>query len=417
MPPRRFSNELSLKEEPSHMNARTITVAILLSTIFVVGCGSSKSSSSSSGGSTSASTGSSGKCDASIAIEGPFTGPVAPVGLEQLHFAQLAVADDNQANGTNVTLAQDDTQLTPSIATTKTQSLIASNAVASVGPAGSQEVEAVGPLFAKAGLAFISGSATLPALTTSGKNTTFFRVVPDDNIQGPQDANYIINHLHPKAVLVIDDDEAYSQGLVNVMTPLFKKAGIKVNHQTLNGTDTGATLANAIKSLVTSQLTPDESVTVVPWQAAANAQTFGLDAKQQGKKTVLFGTDGTNSPDQFKIPGSYVSAFGPDIAGSKSQLDQSLVTGVAKYGPYGPFGVPSYEAADVIMKAISSVCKAGQTPSRSNVLAAIKTTNVAAADNPLGIPVSFASNGNLAGNNGYLFKITGAGKYVEISPK
>lgn len=414
------------------MKGRFTPVALMLIAAFVVGCGSSSSSSSSStstpastgtstsGASTTASTSTSssgGTCKASIAMEGPFTGPVAQVGLEQLHFAQLAVADDNKALGTDVTLAQDDTQLTPSMAITKTQSIIASNAVATVGPAGSQEVEAVGPLFGKAGMAFVTGSATLPALTTSGKNPTFFRVVPDDNIQGPQDANYIVNHLKPKAVLIIDDDEAYSQGLVSVMTPVLQKAGIKVNHQTLNGTDTGATLANAIKSLVTSQLTPDESVTIVPWQAAANAQTFGLDAKQQGKKTILFGTDGTNSPSQFKIPGSYVSAFGPDISQSSAPLAKAAVKGVAKYGPYGSFGVPSYEATDVIMRAISSVCKSGGTPSRSNVLAALKQTNIPASQNILGIPIAFASNGNLAGDNGYLFHISGAGKYIEINPK
>jgi branched-chain amino acid transport system substrate-binding protein len=397
------------------MRSLKVSAALALTALFIVGCGSSSSSSSSST-TKSASTGTK-SCTASIAIEGPFTGPVAQVGLEQLHFAQLAVANDNAANKTQVTMAQDDTQLTPSIATTKTQSIIATNAVASVGPAGSQEVEAVGPIFAKAGLAFITGSATLPALTTSGKNTTFFRVVPDDNVQGPQDANYIVNHLKPKAVLVIDDNEAYSQGLVNTMIPIFKKAGITVNHQTLNGTDTGATLANAIKSLVTSQLNANETVTVVPFQAATSAQTFGLDAKQLGKKTILFGTDGDNSPSQFKIPGSYLSTFGPDIAGNSSTLDKSIVTGVAKYGPYGAFGLPTYEAADVVMQAIASVCKAGQTPSRSNVLAAIKTTNIAASANPLGIPIAFASNGNLAGNAGYLFKISGAGKYVEIPPK
>jgi branched-chain amino acid transport system substrate-binding protein len=389
------------------MRSLKVSAALALTALFIVGCGSSSSSSSStSGASTSASTGTK-SCTASIAIEGPFTGPVAQVGLEQLHFAQLAVANDNAANKTDVTMAQDDTQLTPSIATTKTQSIVATNAVAAVGPAGSQEVEAVGPIFAKAGLAFITGSATLPALTTSGKNTTFFRVVPDDNVQGPQDANYIVTHLKPKAVLIIDDDEAYSQGLVSTMIPIFKKAGITVNHQTLNGTDTGATLAGAIKSLVTSQLNANETVTVVPWQAAANAQTFGLDAKQLG----------TNSPSQFKIPGSFVSNFGPDISTSTSALDKSLVSGVAKYGPYGSFGVPTYEATDVVMKAIASVCKAGQTPSRANVLAAIKTTNIAASANPLGIPIAFASNGDLAGNYGYLFKITAGGKYVEISPK
>jgi branched-chain amino acid transport system substrate-binding protein len=402
------------------MKVRTSIAAVGLTALFVVGCGSSSSSSTSSSASSAssaASSGSSSKCNATIAIEGPFTGPVAQVGLEQLHFAQLAVANDNKANGTNVTLVQDDTQLTPSIAVTKTQSIIATNAVGTVGPAGSQEVEAVGPLFGKSGMAFISGSATLPALATSGKNPTFFRVVQDDDVQGPQDANYIINHLKPKAVLIIDDGEAYSQGLVNAMIPILKKAGISVNHQSYNGTDTGATLANALSSLVTAQLKSDDGVSVLPWQAAANAQQFGEDAKQQGKTTIIFGTDGVNSPSQFKIPDSYVSAFGPDISTSTSALDTSIVKGVAQYGPYGSFGVPTYEAADVLMQAISAVCKSGATPNRANVLAEVRKTNIAPSANPLGIPVAFASNGNLAGNYGYLFRVSGAGKYVEIPPK
>jgi branched-chain amino acid transport system substrate-binding protein len=395
--------------------------AAALTALIAAGCGSSSSSSSSSGSSSaaaSASSSSSGKsCTATIAIEGPFTGPVAQVGLEQLHFAQLAVADDNKSLGTKVTMAQDDTQLTPSLATQKTQSIIATNAVASIGPAGSQEVEAVGPLFGRAGMAFISGSATLPALTTDGNNPTFLRVVPDDDIQGPQDAHYVINHLHPKAVLIIDDDEAYSQGLVSTIIPILKKAGIKVNHQTINGTDTGATLANAIQSLVTAQLNPAETVTMLPWQAAANAQAFGLAAQQQHKTTTLFGTDGTDSPSQFKIPGTYVSNFGPDIANSSSALDKSLVSGVAQFGPYGAFGVPTYEAADVEMKAIASVCKSGGTPSRSNVLAAIRKTNIPASQNPLGATIAFKANGDLVGQPGYLFKINSAGKYVSIPNK
>jgi branched-chain amino acid transport system substrate-binding protein len=400
------------------MKVRLTLAAVALTALVAAGCGSSNSSSSSSGGSSAAasasSSGSGKSCKATIAIEGPFTGPVAQVGLEQLHFAQLAVADDNKANGTNVTMAQDDTQLTPSLATQKTQSIIATPAVAAIGPAGSQEVEAVGPLFGRAGMAFVSGSATLPALTTNGRNPTFLRVVPNDDIQGPQDANYVIKHLHPKAVLIIDDDEAYSQGLVKTIIPILQKAGIKVNHQTLNGTDTGATLANAINSLVTSQLNPSETVTMLPWQAAANAQQFGLAAQQQHKKTILFGTDGTDSPSQFKIPGTYVSNFGPDISGSSSALDKSIVSGVAQYGPYGSFGVPTYAAADVEMKAIAAVCKSGQTPSRSNVLAAIRKTNIPASQNPLGATIAFKSNGDLTGQPGYLFKIAPNGTYTTI---
>jgi branched-chain amino acid transport system substrate-binding protein len=398
------------------MKGRTATVAVTLTALFVVGCGSSSSSTTTTSAANTSTSAATKTCTTSIAIEGPFTGPVAQVGLEQLHFAQLAVANDNAALHTNVTMAQDDTQLTPSIATTKTQSIIASPAVAVVGPSGSQEVEAVGPLLARAGLGAVSGSATLPALTSSGANTTFFRVVPDDDVQGPQDANYIVNHLHPKGVLIIDDDEAYSQGITKVMIPILQKAGIKVDHQTYNGTDTGATLSNALSSLVTSHLNSNVQVAVLPWQAAANAQQFGLDAQQQHKKVVLFGTDGTNSPSQFHIPGTYISTFGPDISTSKNPLDQAVVKGVAKYGPYGAFGVPTYAATDVVMRAISSVCKSGQTPSRANVLAAIKTTNVPAATNVLDQPISFTPTGNLSGQPGYLFRVDSKGKYIEIPP-
>lgn len=403
------------------MRVRPILAAAALTALVAAGCGSSSSSSSSSAAASTAKSSSGAvaakNCKATIAIEAPLTGPVAQLGQEQLHFAQLAVANDNKSLGTDVTLAQDDAQLTPSVAVQKAQSIISSNAVGVVGPAGSQVVEAVGPDFGKAGIAFVSGSATLPALTTSGKNPTFLRVVPDDNVQGPQDANYIINHLHPKAVLIIDDDEAYSQGLVNVMIPVFKKAGIKVNHQTINGSNTGATLDNALQSLVTSQLTPDETVTVLPWQTAANAQQFGLDAQQQHKTTTLFGTDGTDSPTQFKIVGSYVSNFGPDISSSNSALDRSIVAGVAKYGPYGAFGVPSYEAADVLMRAIATACKTDGNPTRANVLAKVRGVSIPPSENPLGVQIAFKKDGDLVGQPGYLFKIEAGGKYVSIPNK
>jgi branched-chain amino acid transport system substrate-binding protein len=327
------------------------------------------------------------------------------------------VAHFNTALHLSVHLALSDTQLTPSITVSKTQAVIASNALAAIGPAGSQEVEAVGPLFAHAGMAFVSGSATLPALTSSGKNTTFFRVVPNDNVQGPQDANYTINKLHPKAVLIIDDAEAYSQGLVNVISPILKAHGITVNHQSYNGQDTGTTLSNDLSSLVTSQLNSNETVTFVPWQSAENAQMFGKDIQQQGKHTILFGTDGTDAPGVFTIPGTYVSNFGPDIAHSKSALDKAIVKGVAKYGPYGAFGVPTYEAVHVVMKAIAAVCAKGGTPSRSNVLAQVRKTYISASQNALGIPISFTSHGDLSGQNGFLFKIESNGNYQEINPK
>jgi branched-chain amino acid transport system substrate-binding protein len=355
-------------------------------------------------------------CSAAIAVEAPTTGPAPALGQEQYHFAQFAVAHFNSLLHLHVSMALSDTELTPSITVTKTQAVIASHAVAAVGPAGSQEVEAVGPLFARAGMAFVSGSATLPALTSSGKNPTFFRVVPNDDVQGPQDANFAINKLHVKHVYIVDDEEAYSEGLVNVMTPILKAHGVSVTHNSYNGGDTGATLSNDMSALAT-KLPSNATVTFLPWQSAENAQLFGKAVQQQGKHTTLFGTDGTDAPGVFTIPGTYVSNFGPDISHSKSALDKAIVKGVKKYGPYGSFGVPTYEAVHVVMKAISNVCSSGKTPSRSNVLAQVKKAYIAANQNALGIPISFTKHGDLSGQHGFLFKVAKNGSYGEINPK
>src|SRR6202040_1843307 len=260
----------------------------------------SSGSSASGGGSTS--------CVATIGMEGPLTGPVAFLGQEQLHFAQLALAKDNLANKTKISLVQGDTQLNPAQATTVTQQLTSnSKIVAVVGPAGSQEVEAVGGAMARAGMGFISGSATAVALTT-GSYPTFFRVVSKDSVQGPQDANYIVKTLHPKDLMIVDDQEAYSTGLVSAMVPVFQAAGIKVDHESVSQKVTD------FSSLV-AKVTPATSVVVLPWQIAANAQQFGRDLAQQHKTAVIFGTDGLFSPGTFTITGSYVSSFGPDISG------------------------------------------------------------------------------------------------------
>jgi branched-chain amino acid transport system substrate-binding protein len=371
------------------------TAVAALGALALAACGSS------SGGSTNAAA---KKCATTIGLEGPLTGPVAPLGQEQLHFAQLAVAMDNTANKTHITLAQGDTQLQPSQATTVTQRFISNNAVVGVvGPAGSQEVEAVGPLMARAQMPFISGSATAVALTT-GKYPTFFRVVSKDSVQGPQDANYIVQTLHPKALMIVDDEEAYSTGLVAAMLPVFKAAGIKVDHESVSQKVTD------FSSLV-AKITPAESVVILPWQVAANAQQFGRDLQQEHKSAAIFGTDGLFSPGTFEISGSYVSSFGPDI--TFIPADAAIAAAAhKKYGSFGTFGPPVFAATHVIDEAIASVCKSGHTPTRAAVLAAVKKTSEPTSI--LGQPISFTSHGDLVNGKFFLFKISSKGAYTLI---
>jgi branched-chain amino acid transport system substrate-binding protein len=383
------------------MKRTGIIAAGALGALVLAGCGST---SSGSGGGSTATAAASNKCSPSIGFEGPITGPASPVGDEQLHFAELALSMDNTANKTDIKLVQGDTQLNPAQATTVTQQFTSNSAIVGVvGPAGSQEVEAVGPLMARAGLAFMSGSATNKTLTT-GTYPTFFRVVSNDGVQGPQDANYIVSNLHPKAVMIVDDQEVYSTGLVSSMIPVFQSAGVKVDHESVSQKVTD------FSSLV-AKVTPATTVVVLPWQLAANAQQFGRDLAQQHKKAVIFGTDGLFSPGTFSISGSYVSSFGPDITAIPA--DASLVaTAKAKYGTFGTFGPPIFAATHIFDEAIASVCKAGQTPTRANVLAAVKATNEPTSI--LGQPISFGPHGDLVNGKFFLFKLDSAGKYQLI---
>ena len=394
------------------MKVRISLAAIAATALVAAGCGSSSSTTTTTSATTTTpaaaggtTTAASSNCTASIGIEAPLTGQVAVLGQEQLAFAKLAIQDDNKANGTNITLVQGDTQLMPAQATTVTQQFISnSKIVGVVGPAGSQEVQAVGPLFGRAGMAFISGSATNPTLTLSGKNPTFFRVVSRDDVQGPNDANFIVKHLSPKALMIVDDQEVYSTGLVSQMVPVFQKAGIKVDHESVSQKVTD------FSSLV-AKVTPETTVVVLPWQVAANGQQFGKNLAEQKKTATIVGTDGLYSPSSFTTAGSYVSSFGPDI--NSIPADASIAAAAkAAYPKYGTFGPPIYAATHVLDEAIASACKSG-TPTRSGVLSGVKAT--AESTSILGQTIHFDVKGDLIGAKWFLFKIDTAGKYVLVT--
>jgi ABC-type branched-subunit amino acid transport system substrate-binding protein len=189
------------------------------------------------------------------------------------------------------------------------------------------------------------------------------------------------------------------------MIPVFKTAGIKVDHESVSQKVTD------FSSLV-AKVTPAMTVVVLPWQVAANAQQFGRNLAQQHKKALIFGTDGLYDTKSFTIPGSYVSSFGPDI--TSIPADAAIAATLkAKYGSaHGTFGPPSYAATHVIDEAIAAVCKSGQTPSRANVLAQIKKTSEPATI--LGQPIKFDSHGALVNGKFFLSKINSGGQYQLI---
>ena len=93
----------------------------------------------------------------------------------------------------------------------------------------------------------------------------------------------------------------------------------------------------------------------LPWQVAANAQLFGNQLAEQQKDAVIFGSDGLFSPDDFKIAGSYVSSFAPDITGLDDPAIQEMVAAFEdEYGDFGTFGPPTFAATTVVSRQTES---------------------------------------------------------------
>ena len=310
----------------------------------------------------------------------PLTGGAAFLGQEQMSWASYAVKTLAKKYGLKIKLVGGDTPVeqgaTP--AQDLAQKYVGDKSVVAIlGPSTSGAVAASTQTYFSAGLAHLSPSATRTDLTkTVGgvKEGTpaFFRDVPGDYIQGPSDANFMIKNLKVKKVVILDFQEPYSLGLASAVETTLKAAGVATIRLSAPNTTTDY-------SAYVTKVPSDADIVFFPTQKPADAQTFAQQLLEQGKKAKVFGGDGSNDSTQFKVPGSYVSNFAPDITGIPA--DKPLVAGWMKANPgktVGSFGPPAYGAAQILMNAIHLACVAdhGVIKSRRDVLRKVKQVSI-----------------------------------------
>jgi branched-chain amino acid transport system substrate-binding protein len=346
-----------------------------------------------------------------IGVAAPLTGPASSIGVQQLHWAQYFVQrwNKNKANKKQqLKLVQGDTQLGVDTAfAVKVAHSFASNSkvLAVVGPAGSQEVVASTSAYKAGGLGFVSGSATRTTLTdghTDGNRIGFFfRSVPNDSVQAPTVANYMMKTLKWKRVYIIDDQETYSQGLADGVQKILQNNGVTVTRNSISQQ------ASDFSSVI-AKIPSNTQGVYIPWQLAPQAQAFGQQLKAAGKSHVsLFGSDGLFSPD-WKIAGSYDSFFPVNTSDPVVQAFAKAHGGDGQY-----FGAPSYVAAQVEANAITAACKAGHgKTSRAAVRKLIAKTNLKSSI--LGFGVSFKKGGDLKGGGFGVYQIQKNGSFKRV---
>jgi branched-chain amino acid transport system substrate-binding protein len=340
--------------------------------------------------------------DVSLGFLGPLTGPAGFLGQEQLSWLKFGVQKYNKANGTTFAVAEGDTQLKAPVARTVARKFVSdSKIMAVIGGSESQAVRVSGNLFEKANLASISGSATAVDLTKGRPFTTFFRVVPNDGVQGPDIVAFVSGRLKAKNVVIIDSQDDYSVPLASGVARGLRAKGVKVGRESVSADDTDF-------SSIVANVDNNVSVVIFATQVATAANTLSNQLREQGKKAIVFGTDGAYSPSQFKPRSGYVSVFAPDL-----HFDRSARKIIAEYRKFvkkdtsGAFGPATYMAGWVAMAAAKKACADG-TINRAEVVRQARTTNVPSI---IGANIRFDAKGDLRGGGEFvIYKIT-SGKY------
>jgi branched-chain amino acid transport system substrate-binding protein len=309
----------------------------------------------------------------------PITGGAGFLGAEQMSWAKYAVKTLAPALHLKVKLVGGDTPVEqgPAPAQTLAQKYVGDPSVLAVlGPSTSGAAAASAKAYYAAKIVQISPSATRTDLTKNVGGTyegtpAFFRDVPGDYIQGPSDANFMVNSLHVKKVVIMDFQEPYSLGLASAVDSVLKAKGVSTIRLSAPNTTTDY-------SAYVTKVPSDADIVFFPTQKPGDAQTFAQQLIEQGKKAKVFGGDGSNDATQFKQPGSYVSNFAPDITGIPA--DAKLIAGWKKDNPgkaVGSFGPPSYGATQLVLNAIAKACKAGHgSATRIGVLRSMKKVTI-----------------------------------------
>lgn len=282
------------------------------------------------------------------------------------------------------------------------------------------------PIMCEAGIPMISPANTYPGLTVSegaepnepgvyypdGCTRNYFRVVPQDNLQGLAAASWA-NSLGIKDVYVLDDTEIYGVGIANSFEANAKTIGLNVlGHDSAPGKSTD------FKALAQKVKASGAKLVYYGGITQNNAGQLWKDLKEAMSDVVMMGPDGILEDAFLEAAGSAAEGtlitFGGgdpenytgDSLKFKTDYEAAFPgSGLQAYSIYG------YEAMNVLAAAIETASKAGAKDVKE-LRAGIITALAATKDFP-GVTgtFSFDANGDTSTKLFTGFKVEG-GKFA-----
>jgi branched-chain amino acid transport system substrate-binding protein len=338
-------------------------------------------------------------CGGTIAVA-----TVAKSGLDgavnQANWARLAVTNENAQYGTSFKVVVKNGFNTAASAKSIAKSVAADGSIIGmVGYQTSTATAAGGPVLSKAGLAYVSASATRTSLA-DGSLPGFYRVVADDSLQGPAIARYIQKDLKGTNVVIVQQSDTYSKDLAASVAKTLSNRGV-TNTRISVGTGTDNYAADVAK------IGADVDVVVLPFVNAPQAEVFATALTAAGRTPKIIGGDALFG-SSFNVPGATVATFLGDMT-RNAYGRKVAATYEAKYGKLDQSGAGAYTAARAVMAAGRESCKIYGMANRDGV--ATEMPDVRLAQSIFGTSIAFQRNGNVKGGVIHFWRVLPNGTF------
>ena len=358
-----------------------------------IGCGSSGDAVTTAAGISPTGEAILESCNGKIGVIAPFAGVDATDAI-QVNWAQVALDNFNRDHGTDFRIEPMDSSRGDAQVRAAARALAADpEVVGVVGPQTSKDVALVGPILDRAGLAYVSPSATNVKLT-DGRFTGFYRVVANDSAQASTIGRVAVSDLKGKKVVILENPDPYANGLADGVEEYVKKAGVPVTRREISVDS--ANYAGMIKGIPA-----DADVVVLSLTSPDAAQRIVEQMNAAGRDPAFIGGDALFVIDRFDRVGAYVTSFTPDLRQARAGEDVVRLY-KAVFGGLAPFGGPAYSAAEVVATAALKTCKDGRA-SRAGVWKALPTTKI--EDSVLGQDIEFTKDHELKNGRFYVYRI------------
>ena len=296
-----------------------------------------------------------------IRIAAPFnvTGAVSSLDAPALNGAKLKVAEINAAGGVlgrPLELEIFDTKSDPStIASVASQLVGGGKLAAGLGFTDSDSALALGPIFQKAGIPFVTPGATSPKLPDQIGDTMFLACF-GDNVQAAAGAEFVLSQLKAKNVYLLRDNSSeYTTLLAKYFEEAFTKGG---------GAITGHDDYKSGDKSLTAQITKIKAMADKPAAIFISAlpDDIGLVVKQfrqAGLMQPIVGGDGYDTPLLISVGGKasndvYFSTHAYMAADSTKEIQGFIkaYNAANKTDPENAFAALGYDAVALIADAI-----------------------------------------------------------------